>query len=297
LRTAYETLRTRARPFGAPLFDHSTPEPIDLLDRAAPLTPSARAGPIQPPSPPCYVGRFDGRGAQGTARRALSRLSRSGLTAGPDPDDRARNRDRAGRPDLFTLLAEVATLKNEVKLESRQVKGALDEFRALFEALQTSQTRLDEETGRRRDSERRPIQDAQRDLLLELLDLRDRLEGRARPGATLSSRRFGQRKAQAFVGSMAEGLAISLRRLDETLARREVRAFEALGHRFDPHTDARRRGGRPSRATRAGIVVRELRKGFLIGERLLRPAEVKVNRPSRGACDASPDKPGRWVNH
>ena len=183
-------------------------------------------------------------------------------------------------PDLFTLLTEVATLKNEVKLESRQVKGALDEFRALFEALQTSQTRLDEETKRRRDSERRLDQDAQRELLLELLDLRDRLETghaqarRFRPGV------FGQRKAQAFVGSMAEGLAISLRRLDETLARREVRALDVLGHRFDPH---RMRAGEVADDPEQpeGVVVEELRKGFLIGERLLRPAEVRVNRPSR----------------
>lgn len=196
-------------------------------------------------------------------------------------------------PDLFTLLAELAVLKNEVRLESRQVKGALDEFRALFEALQTSQTRLDEEIKRRRESERRLDQDAQRELLLELLDLRDRLETghaqarRFRPGG------FGQRKAQTFVGSMAEGLAISLRRLDETLARREVRAFEALGHRFDPH---RMRAGEvaddPDQPE--GVVVAELRKGFLIGERLLRPAEVRVNRPNRERVRHS-DKPR--LNH
>lgn len=41
LRTAYETLRTRRARLAHRLFDHSLPEPIDLLDRAAPLTPSA----------------------------------------------------------------------------------------------------------------------------------------------------------------------------------------------------------------------------------------------------------------
>lgn len=196
-------------------------------------------------------------------------------------------------PDLFTLLAELAALKNEVKLESRQVKGALNEFRALFEALQTSQTRLDEEAKRRRDSERRCEQDAHRELLLELLDLRDRLEAghsqarRFRPGW------LERRRARAFIGSMAEGLAISLRRLDETLARREVQAFEVLGHRFDPHRmRASEVADDPDQPE--GVVVEELRKGFRVGERLLRPAEVRVNRPSRERVRHS-DKPR--LNH
>jgi molecular chaperone GrpE len=199
----------------------------------------------------------------------------------------------ADAPDLFTLLAELAALKNEVKLESRQVKGALDEFRSLFEIVQTSQTRLDEEAKRRRESERRLEQEAHRELLLELLNLRDRLEAghhqarRFRPGW------FGQHRAQAFVGSMAEGLAISLRRLDETLARREVRAFDTLDHRFDPHRmRANDLADDPERPE--GVVVEELRKGFLIGDRLLRPAEVRVNRPSRARA-RTPDKPR--LNH
>jgi len=43
------------------------------------------------------------------------------------------------RTDLYSLFAELAALKNEVRLESRQVKTALDEFRAVFETLQASQ--------------------------------------------------------------------------------------------------------------------------------------------------------------
>jgi molecular chaperone GrpE len=77
--------------------------------------------------------------------------------------------------DLFTLFSELAALKNEVKLESRQVKTALDQFREVFDTLRQDNARLGEELGRRRDTEQEARCAAQRELLLEILDLHDRL--------------------------------------------------------------------------------------------------------------------------
>nr|MBP6583493.1 nucleotide exchange factor GrpE [Chromatiaceae bacterium] len=54
-------------------------------------------------------------------------------------------------PDLFTLLAELAALRNEVKLESRQVKSALDQFGDLFDTLRDANRRLQEDLDRQRD--------------------------------------------------------------------------------------------------------------------------------------------------
>ena len=181
-------------------------------------------------------------------------------------------------PDLFSLLAELAALKNEVKIESRQVKTALEEFRGLFDTLRQSNARLDGELGRQRERETRERQDAERDLLLELLELRDRMQAgqdqllRYRPGWL--ARRGG---AGDYVGGIAEGQAMLLRRLDETLARRGVRPLQALGRHFDPATmhaadtayDPERDGGQ---------VLRETRSGYLHHGRLLRPAEVIVNK-------------------
>lgn len=190
-------------------------------------------------------------------------------------DDAEMDDDAA--PDLFTLLAEVAALKNEVKLESRQVKGALDEFRSLFDSLRDKEARLDEERAHRRAAERAAEQRSQKDLLLELLELRDRLEAgqeqarRFRPGL------LGRRSAKPFVASMAEGMAMNLRRLDESLARRGVRPLTVVGRPFDPHSmhaaEIATDPGLPQ-----GRVVAELRKGFMHEDALLRPAEVVVNR-------------------
>ncbi|MEJ2388962.1 MAG: nucleotide exchange factor GrpE, partial [Chromatiaceae bacterium] len=72
-------------------------------------------------------------------------------------------------PDLFTLLAEVSALRTEVKLESRQFKTALDEFRALFDAMREANARLGDEQERRLEQERTASRETQKDHLLELL--------------------------------------------------------------------------------------------------------------------------------
>ncbi|EXJ15732.1 nucleotide exchange factor GrpE [Imhoffiella purpurea] len=218
-----------------------------------------------------------------TDKERLLASFRDYLDRAENPDPQGHEADGHGAdtdPDLFTLLAELAALKSEVKLESRQVKTALDEFRSLFDALRASQDRLDEERKRRREAERQSEQTASKDLLLELLDLRDRLEAGQDQAGRFRPIWFGRRSARAFVGSMAEGLGISLRRLDETLARQGVHHFEALHRRFDPHRmRANELADDPDRPE--GQVVEELRKGFMLNDALLRPAEVRVNRPTR----------------
>ncbi len=183
-------------------------------------------------------------------------------------------------PDLFTLFGELAALKNEVKLESRQVKSALDQTRSWFDALQDANARLGEEQERRREQERAADRRTQKGLLLELLELRDRLQAGHDQASRFRPPRFGGRAAGGFVASMAEGMAMNLRRLDETLARRDVHALTTLGRTFDPRTmHAAELAKDPAQGP--GVVVGELRKGFLHQEELLRPAEVVVNRPDR----------------
>jgi molecular chaperone GrpE len=190
-------------------------------------------------------------------------------------------------PDLFSLLAEVAALKNEVKLESRQVKTALDEFRGLFETLQSANTRLEQEQQRRREQERVARARERKELLLELLELRDRLDaGHGSAAGYRPKGLFGRRQVRGFAAAMAEGLAMNLRRLDETLARRGVRPLPALGQPFDPHRmHAAELAFDPKLPV--GQVIAERRCGFLLDGELLRAAEVVVNRPE----SAEPTKP------
>jgi molecular chaperone GrpE len=181
-------------------------------------------------------------------------------------------------PDLFTLLAELSALKNEVKLESRQVKAAVDQFRDAFELVRQAQARLEEGQAQRTEAERRARHEAERDLLLECLDLRDRLQAGHDQARRYSPGWLARRgRADAFVAGMAEGLGMNLQRLDETLARRGILPLRVLGARFDPRTMHAAEAGRdPTQAD--GLVLAEVRRGFVQGQRLLRPAEVVVNR-------------------
>ena len=89
---------------------------------------------------------------------------------GEEPPD-----DPGETADLFSLFVEMAGLRSEVRTESRLVKEALEQFRGVFDLLQASQATLQQELDRARTETRDQAQSALRPLLLDVIDLRDRL--------------------------------------------------------------------------------------------------------------------------
>lgn len=85
-------------------------------------------------------------------------------------------------------------------------------------------------------------------------------------------------KAEA-VGESAEayrrGVEIIHRQLGDVLRKRGVRAIEALGADFDPHYH-QAVAHEPADGRREGEIVEEFRRGYMLGDRLLRPSMVKV---------------------
>ena len=90
-----------------------------------------------------------------------------------------------------------------------------------------------------------------------------------------------ERALKVDVGSAAQayrgGLELIYRRLLELLARRGVKPIDALGTDFDPHVH-QAVAYEPSPGHRDGEVIEELSRGYRLGDRLLRPAAVKVAR-------------------
>src|SRR5204863_2131459 len=84
--------------------------------------------------------------------------------------------DEAETPDLRSLLTEMAVLKNEVRLQARQFKNALEQMQALSEALREHNERLVRDLERSRAQAADAKAQAERGLLLGLLELRDRLQ-------------------------------------------------------------------------------------------------------------------------
>jgi molecular chaperone GrpE len=71
------------------------------------------------------------------------------------------------------------------------------------------------------------------------------------------------------------GVELIQKQLEEILRRRGVRPIEALGADFDPNYH-QAVAHDPAEGRREGEVIEEFRRGYMLGDRLLRPSMVKV---------------------
>ena len=118
---------------------------------------------------------------------------------------------------------------------------------------------------KRTDRERQQLaESAAADLIKELLPLVDDLE----------------RAIKADAGSdgtdaIRRGVELIHKQLMDTLRKRGVAPIDALGTDFDPHFH-QAVAYEPSEGRREGEVIEEFSRGYMLGDRLLRPAMVKV---------------------
>jgi molecular chaperone GrpE len=186
--------------------------------------------------------------------------------------------------DLFSVFVELAAVRNEVRAESRLVKEALDQFRGVFDTLQSSHATLQQELLRAQGEVRERSQAVLRPLLSDLLELRDRLEAALQQPAAPPQRSWlGLRRqpSRAEPETWRQGIGIMARRLDRILSDRRVSRLELVGQLFDPRT-ARAVGTRQDGRFGPGIVVEEVRAGYLWDNDLLRTAEVIVSKADEG---------------
>jgi molecular chaperone GrpE len=183
--------------------------------------------------------------------------------------------------DLFSVFVELAGLRNEVRTQSRIVKEALDRFRSVFDTLQASHATLEQELKRARADAHDRERILLKPLLLDIIDVRDRLAAGLKPAVAAPPRRwyerFRRKAKRAAAEAWREGMRMTLRRVDRLLADQRIAAIETVGRPLDPrHAAAVATVEDPAAAD--GIVVEEVRPGFLWQGELLRPAEVIVAR-------------------
>jgi molecular chaperone GrpE len=118
---------------------------------------------------------------------------------------------------------------------------------------------------KRTERERQMLADtAAADLLQDLLPLVDDLERALKTEA-------GSEGAEAY----RRGVELIHRQLSELLRKRGVRPIETEGGAFDPHFH-QAVAYEPSGEHQEGEIIEEFRRGYLLGDRLLRPSMVKV---------------------
>jgi molecular chaperone GrpE len=172
-----------------------------------------------------------------------------------DPAQQADQMTEEGAPDSApqdaseALAAEIADLRHEQEeLRNQLLRKAAD-----FDNYR-----------KRVERERREMAElAAQDLLLELLPILDDFERALDVDVTPGAERY------------RDGVELNYRQLQELLKKRGVTPIEAVGTDFDPHVH-QAVVHEASTTHRDGEVIAELRRGYRLGDRLLRPALVKV---------------------
>jgi molecular chaperone GrpE len=187
--------------------------------------------------------------------------------------------------DLYSLLLELAGLRAEVRTESRLVKEALDQFRDVFDTLRASQAILERELGRARSDAQEQTRAALRPLLLDVVDLRERLRAALKFSQTTQTGwwdRMLRRKTSEQ--TWQDGLRLTLERLDQVLLERRVVALRLEGLPFDPRL-ARVIATSAESSAPDGAVIEVVRTGFLWDDQVLQTAEVVVSKSARQSGD------------
>ena len=181
--------------------------------------------------------------------------------------------------DLFRLFSELEALKAEVKREVRQQKEIFNRFQALMNTLEENNQSLTDSLNQQKESEKKVIYQAEEALLLELIDLQDRLQktDQAIQNHKTSWLESRSAKTQLFQENLKMGMDITVRRLNQLLERYSIEAIETKGQRMNPHT-MRVMEVRTDEQYEDGFVIEEVRSGYLREGKLLRLAEVVAAR-------------------
>jgi len=198
------------------------------------------------------------------------------------PDQIVENLASEESTDLYSLYAELIALKNEVRIESRQVKSAVDEFKSVFETLQSAQEQMAAELEQHRKDKEMLTQAVLRPILLGLLDLYDRLEAGLQAGAAYRPSWLSRwvKRESRMLSALWEGQQMTLNRLQNLLDAYGVRPIAVLDQPFDPvcmrAVETEHRSELPD-----GIVTAVLRTGYVLDDELLRTPDVRINKSTR----------------
>ena len=185
------------------------------------------------------------------------------VDAGADPlagdETAAEQADAAGEPPAAPADEALTTLQRERDAMKEQFLRAVADF---------------DNYRKRIDRERRELSEyAAADVLLELLPIIDNFERALSAFAKAPADRTADK--QPDIEAFRRGVELIHKQMLDLLRKRGVTPIEALGTDFDPNVH-QAVIHEPSDQHGDGEVMEELQRGYKLGERLLRPAMVKV---------------------
>ncbi|MEP6915429.1 MAG: nucleotide exchange factor GrpE [Acidobacteriota bacterium] len=163
------------------------------------------------------------------------------------------------KPDV--TMDAPADAEAAVQTDPAQLQRERDEF---YELLLRKSAEFDNFRKRVERERQAQAESAAANLIEELLPLMDDLERALKAEA-------GTDAGEAY----RRGVELIHRQLGDILRKRGVRPVEALGQDFDPHYH-QSVSHEAVEGKRDGEIIEEFRRGYLLGDRLLRPSMVKV---------------------
>lgn len=195
--------------------------------------------------------------------------------AGEEPAEQGE--PDAGDCDLRDLFAEFAALRQEIRLQNREQARAGRELAAAAERYDAAAGRAERCDETLAVFEKRVSRTAEDRCLLETLEVRDALVRGREAAVRLRDRpRLFGRPPRGAAG-VVQGYELAISRFDRMLSRFDVRPVQTAGRPFDSRVMHAVEARRVDRID-DGVVVEELRSGFVRHDDVLRLADVAVNR-------------------
>ena len=178
------------------------------------------------------------------------------------------------------LLTNLNGLKSEIQAESMLLKKTLDTLTAALATVQEDNKALSKALAASTDQRQQQHDEIKRSMLLELIDIYDRLNSGVlvlhnyRPVKSIFKN--SRKKDINFIKRFDQGQNMTIRRFEQLFHHHQVSKIDCVGKLLDPKTMiAVETASRKN--IEKGIVLEELRPGFLYQNQVLRLAEVKVN--------------------
>ncbi|GAB4516314.1 MAG: hypothetical protein Kow0047_28240 [Anaerolineae bacterium] len=162
-------------------------------------------------------------------------------------------------PSLEEITARMAELETELEAARNQAEEYLDQWRRTAAEFSNYRKRQEREQAEF-------VKQANAGLILRLLPILDDFD--------LAFEHLPEDVAQS---SWVEGFSLIRRKLQAILEQEGVTAIEAVGQPFDP-TLHEAISHEESDGVESGHVIAEVRKGYKLGDRVLRPSLVRVAR-------------------
>lgn len=184
------------------------------------------------------------------------------------------------QPDLYSFYSELATLKQEIRLQTRAVTSASRSAETVEQGLRETLLSQQEELRRTAESLKSAIPAASREarvaVILELLALRENANHTI---AAMDQRRLPampwNRRARRMLEENAADQRSLRDQMDDTLRRLEVYPLARPGMVFDPKT-MRAVSRADGSGVRPGQVAEVLKQGYRSGKQILLTANVAV---------------------